>query len=295
MGLFPILQTPFADDGSLDFVSLARLVDYLCVSEAAGFVFPGYASEWWTLTTTELDDAARLVVDVCGRRRVAILNVTGQSTRVAIQQADTYAALGATALMCLPPFIVSAPSAEIEEHMARILATTQLPHIFQFSPELTGVSIEVGMIARLCERFPHLRAVKVDSSRAGPAIAALREHLDRHKVSYLVGYSGVGWLDAARRGATGLMGSCGHLELDVKMVRSSLTGDLDRAYQVYCRLLPLLNFEMKSLSHVIAVHKRLLCDRGIIQTDRLRSPAGRLDETEWNELALHWAHLSANL
>jgi dihydrodipicolinate synthase/N-acetylneuraminate lyase len=90
------------------------------------------------------------------------------------------------------------------------------------------------------------------------------------------------------------MGSCGHLEWDARMVRFSLDGDVDRAYNLYCRLLPLLHFEMQSVGHVIAVHKRLLCGRGIIQTDRLRPPAGHPDETQWNELALHWAHLSAS-
>jgi hypothetical protein len=39
-GLFPMLQTPFAEDGSLDSGSVARLVDYLCGSESGRFLLP---------------------------------------------------------------------------------------------------------------------------------------------------------------------------------------------------------------------------------------------------------------
>ena len=52
-GVFPIVATPFRDDGSPDLADLARLVDFIVGAGVDGIVFPGVASEFETLKPDE--------------------------------------------------------------------------------------------------------------------------------------------------------------------------------------------------------------------------------------------------
>ena len=52
-GVYPILNTTFNEDGSLDLSSQASLVEHLLESGAHGLGMFGNASEGYALTTTE--------------------------------------------------------------------------------------------------------------------------------------------------------------------------------------------------------------------------------------------------
>jgi dihydrodipicolinate synthase/N-acetylneuraminate lyase len=156
-----------------------------------------------------------------------------------------------------------------------LLASTGLPCILQDSPGITGMRIDPVALSGLAREHRNLAAVKVDQVPTGPAIEALRAHAELRDLSYFAGYSGVQWADARSRGATALMGGCGHVALDRAMLN-----DDDTHY----RLLPLLAFEMQTLDMVTAVHKQLLFERGIIRTPELRAPSSRLDTAHLRQL-----------
>jgi 4-hydroxy-tetrahydrodipicolinate synthase len=213
--------------------------------------------------------------------------VTAQATAPAVRQAREFAQLGASALMILPPFVVAAPPGQ---HIRALLGATDLPCILQDSAGLTGVRIPPAELARIAEEHRNLAGIKVDQVPTGPAISAFRSQPALAGLSFAVGYSGVQMLDAVRRGAESLMGACGHLAEDRRMVEALLSGE---GYEEYARLLPLLNFEMQSLDLVISVHKQLLYDAGVIATPLLRSPHMPMDDTHRNELRLHMEALRA--
>lgn len=280
-GLFPILQTPFDDQGEVDFDSLRRLIQHVRGQGVEGIVFPGFVSEWWRLTDSEILECAACI----GTN--AVLNVTAQATVPAVCTAREFARLGARALMILPPFVVPAP---VETHLATVLAATDLPCVLQDSAGITGVRLNPASLAQLAREHPNLSAIKVDQVPTGPAISVLAARPELARLSFLVGYSGVQMLDAVRRGAEGLMGGCGHLQADRRMLDALLNGS---GYSEYTRLLPLLNFEMQTLDLAISVHKQLLFEAGVITTPLCRAPCGGLDELHREELRLHMSSLHA--
>jgi 4-hydroxy-tetrahydrodipicolinate synthase len=273
-GLYPILQTPFDDHGEVDFDSLRRLIALAREEGAEAIVFPGFASEWWRLTDDEIHECAACI------GAGSVLNVTAQATVPAVRRAREFARLGAAALMVLPPFVVPAA---VDEHIRAVLAATDLPCILQDSAGLTGVRVRVTA-------HPNLAGIKVDRVPTGPAITAYRSEPGLEDLSYVVGYSGVQMLDAVRRGATALMGACGHLREDRRMLDALLAGN---GYAEYRRLLPLLNFEMQTIDLVIAVHKQLLFERGVIATPLCRTPSTQPDPVHLGELRLHMEALRA--
>jgi len=269
-GLFPILQTPFDENGEIDYDSLRRLARYVRDHGADNFVFPGFASEWWKLSDSEIFECAEAV------GKSAILNVTAQATTLAIHAAHEFQRLGAGALMILPPFVFPASP---EPHLRAVMDSVDLPCIIQDSAGLTGLKLDPTNLAH-----PNLAAIKVDQVPTGPAVTRLRTQLALTNLSYVVGYSGVHMFDAVQRGAEGLMGCCGHIKEDRRMLDALLAGG---GYEEYTRLLPLLNFEMQTLDLVIAVHKQLLCEQGVIATPLCRRPCTDLDDFQKEQLRMH--------
>ena len=110
--------------------------------------------------------------------------------------------------------------------------------------------------------------------------------------TYLVGYSGLQLPDALARGAHGLMGGAGHPEEDL-VVLGALRDGLAHGLTLFEKILPLLNFEMQTVGLSVAVHKRLLKMRGIIQCDRSRQPGVELDRFQQRELDRYWKALKS--
>jgi 4-hydroxy-tetrahydrodipicolinate synthase len=282
-GVLPILQTPFLPDGQLDRESLRREARYICGCGAAAMVFPGFVSEWWKLSDAEILSAAAILRKETRGRAGLILNVTAQSTYGAVRQALEFIETGCDALMCLPPFVVPAGSEESLRHLRRILEVIDVPFILQYSASLTGLSLEPAEIVGIQSEFPNLECIKVDFIPPGPMITRLAEAFGGREMTYLVGFAGLQLPDSLHRGAHGLMGGAGHLTEDLA-VFDALLRNPEEGRDAFHALLPLLNFEMQTVGMSVAVHKRLLYERGIIESDHVRAPGRSLDALEIEEL-----------
>jgi 4-hydroxy-tetrahydrodipicolinate synthase len=279
-GVIPILQTPFLEDGSLDLRSLASEVDFAVAAGCTGMAFLGFVSEWWKLNDAETIACARTIVEAVNGRAMVILNVTGQSTHVAVEQARAFESLGADALMCLPPFVVPRSGPAVIEHLEAVLQAVKLPQILQLSPSLTGTQLDPAAVAKLCERYQQLSSIKVDFVPPGPTITKLRNTLPSH-VTYLIGFAGVQMFDAVARGAHGLMGGTGHVAEDLAVWSRLRTRE---GADAFAALLPLLSSEMQTLDQSIATHKWLLKEQGVIASAHVRLPGPSLDEWQIQEL-----------
>jgi dihydrodipicolinate synthase/N-acetylneuraminate lyase len=253
--------------------------------------FPGFASEWWKLTESEIDRAAEIVVTAANRRVPVILNITAQATCHAVEAARRFTRMGCQGLMCLPPFIGGTSGAEAFGHVAAVLEASPLPFMLQWSPSLAGSGIEWAHLAELERRFPHCQAVKVDFAPPGPTVTRLVEEFGRERFTYMIGFAGLDLPDALARGAHGLMGGCGHLEQDIVVFRALAAGAPD-ARERFSRLETLLHFEMKTIHNSIATHKWLLARQGIFASSRVRAPGSELDQERGNELEQILEHLA---
>lgn len=270
-GVIPILQTPFTDGGELDLASMARQVEFVNEAGASGVAFPGFVSEFWKLTRTEIFEAAAVIRQ--RSRCPVIFNVTAQSTVHAVADAREFAELGADGLMCLPPFVVPSGQDALMGHLRAVLGATELPHILQYSASLTGLRLSMDEIGALRRDFPHFGCIKLDYVPPGPMITKLNEHFPG-AFTYLIGFAGLQLEDAQRRGAHGLMGGAGHVAEDIRALEGLRAG----SPAGFRRLLPLLNFEMQTVENSIALHKFLLARRGVIASDHVRAPGTELDD-----------------
>ena len=274
-GVIPLLQSTFHDDGALDLESLAQQTDWVLRSGVEMIAYPGFVSEWWKLTPDEILAAVEVIRRASLGRAKLILNVTAQATRPAIDQAKAFADLGADALMVLPPFTVATGAGAILAHLRAVLAEVPLPHVLQYSASLTGLKLSPEEMRALHAEFPHFCSIKIDYIPPGPMVSALKAAMPE-TFTFLIGYAGLQLDDALRRGAHGLMPGAGHVYEDLRAFRA-LEADPVAGLAEFHRLLPLLNLEMQTIETSIALHKRLLYERGIISSPHVRAPGYEMD------------------
>src|SRR5215213_10020010 len=87
-GCIPILVTPFADDGSLDFESLEREIEWVLAEGASGVACVAIASEGYKLTETERDAVITATVDRVGGRAPVVASADGPGEEPAIDRAS---------------------------------------------------------------------------------------------------------------------------------------------------------------------------------------------------------------
>lgn len=274
-GLMPILATPFDAAGSLDRVSLRRLVEFELASGVDGVAVFGMASEGFALTTDErrtiLDDVVQLV----DGRVPVIAGVNGTSTATSIEQAQLAEEGGADALMVLPPFMVKPPAATLIDFYGEVAAASSLSVMVQDAPGVTGVAMAPALIAELA-RLDGVDSVKVEAPPTAPKVGAVIDAIDDPGFAVLGGQNAQFCLEEYARGAVGTMPACEFPDLLAPVLADFVAGRVDEARAAFRRMLPLVLIGLQG-GIAWAVHKEILVARGIIEHATVRYPAARLD------------------
>src|SRR4029453_11402875 len=134
-GCIPILDTPFADDGSIDLESLEREIDWALAEGASAVACVAIASEGDKLTETERDAVLSTTVRHVDGRAPVVASADGPGEEPAIDRARRAAALGADVLMVLPSYFVKPGPDAITSYYARIAEASGLPIMLQDAPQ----------------------------------------------------------------------------------------------------------------------------------------------------------------
>ncbi len=282
-GVYPILITPFHDDGQIDEASLRRLIDF---NLAAGVHGLGVAlgSEIFKLSEAERDQVIRIVVDQVNGRVPVVINTGAPGTDLAVFYSRRAQELGADALMIMPPAFMPAGPDEVLEYFSAISAAVTIPIFLQDTPT---APISAGLARQLAEQCEWVQYIKVESMPITAKVAAMVDQAGEQLVVF--GGAGGGYfIEELRRGAVGTMPFCTQPEAFVAIWHAVQAGDETAAFEVFNRLLqPVARLSGQGVGLFYAVHKEILRHRGIITSAKVRSPAPAMDpmtRTELNQL-----------
>lgn len=283
-GVIPVLEVPFHADESVDAAGFVSVVTHTIDAGADAVMFPAFASEFLKLSDQERATLEGTLLGIAGERGFpAIISVQEHATRLAAQAAARAVESGAAALNLLPPHRLGVSAAAMRHHLTEVLAAVDgTPVVLQYAPAETGASLDLRLIAALCERYPNLWGVKVDSSPAGAMIDALAAAGDRigRRIGTTVGYAGLHVLDCYERGADAVQPGCSFTELYVDLWRLLSAGDTAAAADLHGQLLPYLNHWMQGVELIVAAEKQVSHRRGWIGSATVRQPGVVLDERE---------------
>jgi 4-hydroxy-tetrahydrodipicolinate synthase len=247
------------------------------------------ASEFWTLTDEERRTVADVIVKTVDGRIPTVIGVAGGSTQVAIDFARHAKAIGADAVIAMPPYVRIAPPDYIFDYYRALSETTDLPIFIQNHDAPAGTRLSPEAIAKLVRELDHVEYVKEETFPPTHAISKEIELCGSRLKGVMGGIAGRYLMDEYRRGACGTMPACEMTDIHAQVWNALDSGDLRKGRDLFNRLLPLLNFE----GMIPGVYKAVLKRRGIIASDYLRSHgANPLDASDHLELSAIFADLA---
>jgi 2-keto-3-deoxy-L-arabinonate dehydratase len=281
-GVYPILNTAFHDDGTLDIDSQLQLIDYLLESGAHGLGLFGNASEGYALS----GDERRVLMEEIVRRvdgRVPLVVSSGHTgTDVAVELSVEAREMGASALMVLPPYYLKTDSDGLLHYFAEIAAGARLPIMVQDAPLMTQVTMPAGLLAQLSQKIEQVQLIKVEAPPTAPKITALANA--GCKAGLFGGLNGQFLIEEYERGSRGIMPGSDLIPEFVAIWDALEAGDRDTAWSIFVHILPLIRFELQPGLGVSAMKHNLVA-RGILKSARVRHPTASLDSHSLNELA----------
>jgi dihydrodipicolinate synthase/N-acetylneuraminate lyase len=203
-GAFMILNTPFTREGAVDWDDLAGEAQFVDRCTAQGIVWPQGSSGVTTLTKDErMRGMEVLAKAVQGRRVSLVLGVQGKDTAEMLEFARRAEALGADAMIAMPP--TTGKSMDDYRAYFRALAqATARPVIVQTSGGNRELAPSTDLIVDLAREFPHFGYVKEESEPLVPRLQAEAASRPPMKAIFSANF-GVNWLYAMRLGVDGVI------------------------------------------------------------------------------------------
>lgn len=148
-GIYTPVITPFYSDGSIDFDSLASLLEHLITAGVHGVISGGSTAENYTQTVTERLEIARFVKGIVKDRVPVVVGTGAMRTPDSIALAKGASELGASAILVgSPPYSVPT-EAENALNMLAIDKAADLPVILYNYPGRMGVSMGETFLNRV--------------------------------------------------------------------------------------------------------------------------------------------------
>jgi 4-hydroxy-tetrahydrodipicolinate synthase len=276
-GVFPVLCTPFADDGSVDVDAQRAVVRFALACGAHGLVCFGLGAEVNKLTPGERRRLTDAIVEENAGRVPVLIGVGAEATHTAVELARQAQSAGADGVVVPPPFTTRVRSDELTGYFRAIADAVEVPVMVQDASVYLGSGLSPAFVRGLAGEHANVDYVKIE---AGPEETARWVDEVGPDVHVFTGDAGVHLLDCLRAGAVGNIPA---VEIADRLVAAYLAeagGDRARAEELFRPLLPYLVFALESgIDHCNAATKAILIRRGVLAHGALRPPApgfGRL-------------------
>jgi len=158
-GSLVALVTPTREDGAVDEVQLARLVEWQIAQGSNGLVSVGTTGESPTLSHDEHKRVVEVTVEAAARRVPVIAGAGSNSTLEAIGLARHAKQAGADGILVVTPYYNKPTQEGLFLHYSAIADAVELPLIIYNIPSRSVVDMSVETMARLA-RHPNIVGVK---------------------------------------------------------------------------------------------------------------------------------------
>jgi 4-hydroxy-tetrahydrodipicolinate synthase len=288
-GVLAVLCTPFYPDETVDYNSLRRLADYVIEEGTHAIVCLGLASETNRLSEEEKHGIIQTIVAQVDGRVPVLSGLQAASTPEAVRMARWLEAADVAGLMVLPrPGPVD--MAGVQQFYTAVAEAVDVPIMVQDCPQVVGYGLSANVIAQMADQCPNIQYVKLEAQPAWPLMEALKDQVgDRLKM--LVGWGGIGFIEALERGAVGCMPGADAIGPMRQVYERYVAGDIDGARAIYAAILPVLTAKGGNLQSFIQSAKHLLVRAEAIDHATVRQPVTPIDDQSLRELDT-WSRLT---
>lgn len=148
------LITPFYEDGSVDYDSLAKLIDYQINKGTDYLVSLGTTGETATLTDKEKEKVLVFTAKHTAGRVPLVVGLGGNNTAQVAQEIKNFSISGYQAILSVSPYYNKPTQKGIYEHYKALAEISSLPLILYNVPGRTGSNIAPETTLALAKDFP---------------------------------------------------------------------------------------------------------------------------------------------
>lgn len=159
-GLGIALVTPFKSDGSVDYESLTRLIEYQLDNGADFLCILATTGETPCLTADEKKKIKELVISLAKGRVPILMGCGGNNTAAVIEELKTSDWHGIDGVLSVCPYYNKPSQEGLYQHFKSIAAATKLPVVLYNVPGRTGVNLQASTTVRLAKDCPNIVAIK---------------------------------------------------------------------------------------------------------------------------------------
>lgn len=234
------LVTPFKKDGTIDEVTLRKLVDYQIAGGVEAIIPIGTTGESPSISSDEHRRILEIVIER-SRGRIKVFAGSGSNyTKRAIELTHLAKDLGADAAILVAPYYNKPTQEGYFQHYRAVAEAVDIPLIVYNVPGRTGGNIAASTTLRMAEEIPSIMAVKEASGNIAQIMEIAR---NRPKHFSLLSGDDAITLPILSVGGDGCISVVANqLPKDFSdMVRAGLSGNWKKALQLHNKLLPLMN------------------------------------------------------
>ena len=274
-GVFPILVTPFDEQGEADLDSFGRTIRFMREVGVDGVTILGVLGEANRMVDAEREALIEAAVAAAEGQLPIVVGTSHSGTAATSALSRSAETLGAQGVMVTPSREPVPNEERIFETFQQVAEGTSLPIVVQDHPASTQVHMSVPLMLRLVSEIPNVACIKEEAVPTPPKITALLDGMGDRRVPILTGLGALYGFFDLRRGTHGFMTGFAFPEVLLALVSAAKEGRFERVYEIYQRFLPLIVFEQQP---GVAVRKEIFRLRGLIETGTVRHPGGGLDD-----------------
>ena len=261
-GLGIALITPFTEDGTVDYDSLKRLVQYQLDNGADFFCILATTGETPTLTAEEKLEIKNLVVEIVQARVPILIGCGGNNTAAVVEELKTGDFKGIDGVLSVCPYYNKPSQEGLYQHFKAIAAATELPVVLYNVPGRTGVNLKAETTVRLARDCRNIVALKEASGNLDQV-----DEIIKNKPNDFDVISGDDALTfpMVSCGAVGVISVIGNAlpKEFSKMIRLQMRGEYDPARKIHHRFTDL--FSLLFVDGNPAGVKAMLSEMGFIK------------------------------
>ena len=178
-GIIIPVPTPFADDLSVDFEALERLLSFSVERGVGGFFLLGSYGMGPALTVEERKAVAERAVRVVAGRVPVIIHVGTADTATTVALTEHATTLGCDAIAVVPPYYYRHTEGEVAGHYGAVAGATSLPIVVYDNPAFSGFEFRREFLEELIGRYPSIAGIKV-AYPDGDAMIAIKKAGGEH-------------------------------------------------------------------------------------------------------------------
>ena len=159
-GLGIALITPFNEDGSVDYPTLSKLVEYQLKNGADFLCILATTGETPCLTADEKKQIKDTIVSTVHGRVPILMGCGGNNTAAIVEELKTGDFSGIDGVLSICPYYNKPSQEGLYQHFKAISAATKLPIVLYNVPGRTGVNMTAATTVRLARDCKNIVAIK---------------------------------------------------------------------------------------------------------------------------------------